>query len=416
MLKTGEKIKTDAGTPLTVKNAIGSGGEGITYLVQTSKGEKGIMKLFHSQFANDVTRERIRFLVGQNLAAKCQTLYGPAEAITSVNHVGHFASKATGRTMDEFLADPQSTFLECLTLACSVAHSIAALHADGISHGDIHSGNFMVNRNGSVLELACYDFDNYNHNAVPDPSMLGQQLYLAPELRQAAANKQPAIPTIESDLFSLACLLHEVILLKSVASGFDASKELFEEAMVKGKWLHDKAAGNSNPQEDPGGFPVDILNSDLARLFRQAVSLTPTDRPSALEWKEALNEALHSIFLCPRCDHPVIIDSSKMICPFCSKKYPHLILKTSNGTEITLENGSTLLTRESLDGSQYVSAHHAIIRRRGPEFLLESKGSNGTFRFAGGNWIKLPNEKAILIQGNDKLRFADIEASLSYSN
>jgi pSer/pThr/pTyr-binding forkhead associated (FHA) protein len=109
-----------------------------------------------------------------------------------------------------------------------------------------------------------------------------------------------------------------------------------------------------------------------------------------------------------------VIDISKISCPLCSSPYPHITLRISgNGHTFPLTQGATVVGRAELGGSLKVSARHAVFRRLGPETWIESTGSNGTYRWNGSGWAKLPDKKPLLVQNGDLLRLGDVEVQLN---
>jgi serine/threonine protein kinase len=413
MIAKGKIIKSGSGRRLRVDRFIKVGGQGEAYMTtEMNTGEKGVLKVFHDRFAGDDTMKRLRFLVGQDLASACPALRPPIEILDSRNLLGHYAPLAPGQSLEEFFMNPNITFLEGLQLALSLAHAVGEMHRRQLAHGDLRADNLLVNRVGTVLQLFVIDLDNFNAPTVPPPPMLGDNLYLAPEMRDALAHSRPAVPDLYSDRFALGVLMHEIILLRHVAAGADATEADFEKAMCSGRWIHDPAAPDK-PAGNPGGYPVEVLNADLARLFRSALSLNPTERPSPDLWEGELVKAINSVYCCPACGGPCVVDVSKNVCPLCRRPFPHLMLRTADGRTVSLERGSVSVGRNDLGGSMKVSALHAIFRRVGPETWIESLGSNGTCRWTGTTWVRLQNQKPILVQQGDWLMFGDVQGQLN---
>ena len=103
----------------------------------------------------------------------------------------------------------------------------------------------------------------------------------------------------------------------------------------------------------------------------------------------------------------------KAVCPLCKIPYPTLELIAPNGVRVGLDSGAVPVGRNVFPGAVKVSARHAVFRRIGPETWLQSFGRNGTYRWSGSNWIRLPDGKPILVQKGDRLRFADLEVAVS---
>ena len=345
------------------------------------------------------------------LIADCPAIWPPTDIINKRDMMGHYAPFAPGESLEVFFANPDMTFLEGLGLAIPLAHAIGVMHARQIAHGDLRADNILVGRAGTVLRLFVIDLDNFNAPAVPPPPMVGDSLYMAPELRAALGASRPAMPNLYTDRFSLGVLMHETVLLIHVASGADASEADFQRAMCSGRWIQDPAAPD-RPPGNPGGYPVEVLNADLARLFRSAMSLKLGERPSPDLWEGELTKAINSIYCCPACSGPCVVDVSKSACPLCRRPFPHLTLRLADGRKIPLERGPVSVGRGDLGGSMKVSVLHAVFRRRGPETWIESHGSNGTCRWTGTAWVRLPDRKPVLVQEGDCLMLGDVQAQL----
>jgi serine/threonine protein kinase len=414
VIQKGKILKSDSGRRIRVDGLIKAGGQGEAYgATEINSSQKGVVKLFHKRFRNDDTVKRLRFLVDQDLCSACPVIAAPVDVLNRANMIGHYTPFAAGAPLEEFLGNPNSTFIENLQLAITLAHAIAIMHARQIAHGDLHAENLIINRVGSVFQLHVIDLDNYNAPGMPLPPCVGHNLYMAPELRAALAKGLAAIPTVETDRFSLGVLMHEIILLRHVSAGNDDNEEHFQKAMCSGRWLQDPAAADK-PTDNIGGYPVEVLNADLARLFRSALSLDPAKRPTANVWEVELGRAFNSVFCCPKCGGPCVIDISKVSCPLCNSSFPHLTLQIrGNGHTIPLTQGATVVGRTELGGSMKASSRHVVFRRLGPETWIESLGSNGTYRWNGSAWTRLPDKKPLLVQNGDRLRFGDVEAQVN---
>lgn len=416
MIQIGKIVKSDSGRRIRVDLLIKAGGQGVAYLAtEVNSHQKGVLKIFHDRFNNADTRKRIRFIMGQNLKTACSVIEPPVDILDTKKTLGHYTPYVGEHSLEEYLSNPSYTFSEGIQLAIALAHAVVEMHHRRIAHGDLQSENLRISKVGLVFKLHVIDLDNFNAPGMPAPPCVGQNLYMAPELRVALAKRHPAIPTEATDLYSLGVIMHEIILLCHPSQGNDDNEADFQRAMCSGKWLLDPAAANRT-KGNLGGYPSTVLNADLARLFRSAVSIDPRKRPSSDMWESELGKAFNALYCCPFCGGPCVIDVSKTVCPydFCRKPFPHLTLRINGcGRSILLANGATVIGRNELAGSQKVSARHAIFRRIGPETWLESIGSNGTYRRNGGKWIRLPDRKSLLVQAGDHLRLADVEIQLN---
>ena len=413
MIDPGTRFTSKGGRDILIGDLITVAGQAEIYHATDSESKQDIVaKVFHEKFYTDKETKRLESIIRRNLSSVCPLLCPPIDMIMIPGRLAHYCPFVHGKTLEEYLANPQSNFMEAMQLAITVAHAFNALHRLEITHGDIHSGNIILSRDEGLLKIKVIDMDNFNAPECPAPSCAGHNLYMAPELRIALKKDQPVIPTLYTDRFSLGLVIHETLLLRHVCTGADDSESKFHQAMCCGQWQYDPSL-HKPISKDLGGYPAEILNTDLKRLFRRTMSLIPEERPSAQEWETELSKAFHQVYCCPKCGSPNLIDTSKQTCPMCQTPYPYLALKIiSNNQIIPLKDGATLVGRSKLGCSSQVSMHHAVFRRIGPETWMESTGRNGTYRWNGKNWSKLPHKKAILVQKGDHLRMADIETSL----
>ena len=405
-----KSLKTEThGMRLSLGDLEGQGGEGEVYRARNvATGEIMAVKLFANKFKTRDTIQRIRYLASLNIQNESPVLFGPIDTIVN-GDVGHVSRWADGVSLEEILKNPQFTLLDGIQMCLAIAQGVGVLHARQIAHGDIQSMNVKVHRDGDVAKVGLIDFDNYRSPAVPLPQMIGQHLYMAPELRQRSG----AVPDVGSDKYEMAIVFHEILLLRHPAAGYDATEDGFLNAMCSGVWTQDRAR-NRKDGSALGGYPVTVLNADIENLFRRGLSRDVGTRPSPLDWKDAFSKALNAVGVCPSCGVQFIVDSSKVECPLttCRKKFPDLRL-VFKGREIPLNSAAVAVGRPDLGGAHKISARHAVFHKIGPDTWMTAVGSNPTFRLAGGKWIQLTNNMKLLVQKGDKLRFADVEVDLA---
>ena len=119
-----------------------------------------------------------------------------------------------------------------------------------------------------------------------------------------------------------------------------------------------------------------------------------------------------SIQTCPVCRNYNMIDASKTACVFCNRPFPVLALATRHGQTIRVEKAAIQVGRMTLHGSPHVSSLHAIFRRVGAQTWMEPLGQNGTYRWSGASWMRLPDGQPVFVSGGDRLKFADLEVDV----
>lgn len=404
MPRNNDILRLESGQRVRVVASLSAGGEGLTYeALHLDSGQRGVLKVFNNKSPERV--KRTKFLIDQRLGERCELFCAPTDWIND-GFVAHFSPFAPGDPLETYLEQPGNSFFENLKLAIALSHAIAILNELGFAHGDIHLQNFMVNKTASGVEIVVFDFDNYRAPGAPPPLALGQEHTMAPEIRQAWMNGAPVAPDEYSDRYALTVVLHDTLLAKHPAAGFDGDPDAFTNCMLSGRWFHDPALG-AESAGSAEGYPSAILNADLARLFRRGLGLERHERPSADEWRAALGRSFERIYVHQPCSGPLFIDAGQTCCPFCGRRFPAIKLAfPSLRKEIVCNNAAVPIGRGDL-GSPKVSAHHAVVRRIGPETSLESFGRNGTYRWAATRWV--PINKAIIEPG-DRLQFADVEA------
>lgn len=139
--------------------------------------------------------------------------------------------------------------------------ALAALHREGIVHGDVKPSNVMLKRTGhaKIIDIgSAFDIDDPPHKQACTPA------YAAPEVLEGAQ------ATPQSDLASLGYLLIEMLSGAPIFAGLTNFAELLE---AKRMLVH----------RLPKLLPEDVVGSDLLmNLCRRLVAADPARRyPSA---------------------------------------------------------------------------------------------------------------------------------------
>ncbi len=201
---------------------LGKGGMGLVYLAQDTKlGRRAAVKLLPTLFTNHP--DRVRRL--QREARSASALNHPN--IITIYDFGrenghdYIASEfVEGRTLRDFVGDPDLTLTEILDVAIQVASALEAAHAAGIVHRDIKPENVMVRPDGYVKVL---DFGlakltegesgpfglgtgagQGSHFETQADTVLGTVNYMSPEQARGQTVDR------RSDLFSLGVVLYEL--------------------------------------------------------------------------------------------------------------------------------------------------------------------------------------------------------------
>ncbi len=363
--------------------ALGAGGQGKAQkavLADDPKTELVIKTLPATPEA--ITRTSA--LVDADLSSKSPFLSGPITMETRGDTIWHLAPFVEGVDLEN---DQPRSFPEQLEIAHNFACQWAIFEENGMAHGDIAPSNTMLNSDG-LVSLIDVDNARISDPAAPSPTMAGQRMMLAPEIRDG---NQP--PTIESDRFAAAVLLNMILLSRHPADQWATPPSALDQAMVSGSWPERHRTSQQNDT------PLEAIGSDLCALFDQAFALDPNARPSADTWRRRLLSALQNCWI-HRCGQAFVGDASTTACPWCADP---VTIKDTAGTLLIvvpaiqgrfrtpIKHGETIrLGRANLAGLPgTVSSKHLEISRQGDRLFLRHIGSNPTLIERNGQWWKL---------------------------
>ena len=153
-LRSGTLAKSGLGLPLAI-----SGGFALTYTVSTARG-KFAVRCFHRESKG---LERRYAAISKKLASLRSPYFLDFQFQPQGIRVDGAAypvvkmAWASGTTLGEFLDDNLRNPAALGRLADALAQLAAYLQKEGIAHGDLQSGNLMVSRDGSSVQLIDYD-------------------------------------------------------------------------------------------------------------------------------------------------------------------------------------------------------------------------------------------------------------------
>ena len=378
---------------------------------RSGSNEPLVLKLLHPRFCTPAMRRRTAALAERRLDRASPVLHAPIDMVDGPLGFGHVSPFAGGTPFEAYLGAPTSGFVDHLVCAAAIAAGLAAMERQGLAHGDLHWQNLRLDKQEGTLHAALIDFDNYVAPGLPLPPSIGQIRYYAPEIRR---DPRPNRVTPEADRYALAVLLHELLLARHPAAAvINDDPERCDQMMKAGGWPDDPA-GSPHPRSDEG-MPVDCLDTRLQNLFRRALSPLPDSRPTAAEWFAALGSAVENVYQCDHCRRPFIVDGGKRTCPHCRRAFAEYRFSIASRPEILLKNRAISLTHRDLHGGDG-TARQALLRRHGPDALLEPSGRSPVWRLGRDGAIALEPGRPHLLRPGDRLRFGDVEAVVSFGS
>jgi len=145
-----------------------------------------------------------------------------------------------------------------------VAAAVACMHGQRVMHRDLKPANIFLTLDGTVKvgDLGLGRF--LSDQTLEAHSKVGTPLYMAPEVLKGSGYG------VESDVWSLGCILYELAMLRSP----------FKEEGLSLYQLFQKVASGKYP-------PVSsVYSPTLRRVVAAALSLEPSERPAASELLE----------------------------------------------------------------------------------------------------------------------------------
>jgi len=251
--------------PYEILREIGRGGMGVVYLARDSRLDRHVaIKCVPDEMAGD--EERLaRF---QREAKLLASLNHPN--IATVHSLEEVDAKAylvleyiEGDTLFDHLDRTGRSWRDCVEVAAAIADALAVAHEQGVIHRDVKPDNVMFTGHGTpkVLDfgLACPARRSGEDTLkTVAGAILGTPGYMSPEQARGGAADARA------DIFSLGCLLHEMISGKP--------------AFVRDTVADSIAATLDDPPPSLAGIGVP---EELELLVTRCMEKRPEDRPES---------------------------------------------------------------------------------------------------------------------------------------
>ena len=260
------------------------------------------------------------------------------------------------------------------------------MHLRGLCHSDLNPNNFLVNLKTGKTSLI--DCDGLVVPGFAEAGVYGMKKYMAPEIVMGKA-----MPTINTDKFSLAVLIYQTLLFSHPLEGpkFHHADVDKDEALAFGaEALYIEHPTDHSNRPNPLAYTTDLFTARVKNLFLRAFTdglKDPLKRPQPGDWEAALMRMADRIVQCqnPKCPMSsfVVTESNSFICPWCKAPYkvaqgvPLLhLLRTGNKRGSYMSDDWTILgsqnrpilryhvdTKKTPESSSEMVAHFSVIRR-----------------------------------------------------
>ncbi len=365
-LRIGHELNVNGGSQsCEVLQLLGEGGQGEVYRVRTQTDELAL-KWYFKPFVTSEQRKSLADLISKG--APNERFLWPL-ALTSTAEGTGLGYLMPLRTK-EYAGIPAllkgkitPTFKALCRAGMQLSDAYFQLHSRGLCYRDISLGNAFLNPDAGDI-LIC-DNDNVAINKRGRASILGTPRFIAPEVIRGEA-----VPSRETDLFSLAVLLFYLFMLHHP---FEGKRET--EIHCLDGFAMDEIYGrnpvfifdpNDRSNEPDPRFHKRVSTywklypSFLRQLFVRAFTdgiHDPNARVRESEWRAKLANLQDSIIYCQRCGAENLYDSDRSSGTWCwypqcgQQINPPLLLVIDNRV-ITL-NHDREISRHNLDGTSY---------------------------------------------------------------
>ena len=198
--------------PYRLIGELGRGGMGRVFLAEDTRlGRQVALKILdQAHLASHASRERLR----QEARAAAQLRHPGIATVYVLEEIGEELCLAVeyirGRTLRDWMDEPDRPLDAAVTLARQVAAALAAAHDQGVVHRDLKPENVMVDDAGQarILDFGIARLMDADESAqrLTDPGFtIGTPAYMAPEQLQGEAVDRRA------DLFAFGILLYELV-------------------------------------------------------------------------------------------------------------------------------------------------------------------------------------------------------------
>ena len=351
-IPVNQQVILSDGTIATVQKELGSGAQGIVYLVDTPQGKQYALKCYHPEEMED------SFF--NNLIRDIIPTPPPSDAFLWPKAVAKYNGKNCGYVMDLApkgfyeLSDyfvgtrcPEAEFPSFsvrLQAALFICNAYMHLHRDGLCYQDINAGAFLIRPSDG--EVMICDNDNVCANGTSITGVKGFPRYRALEVMQGNN------PDKYSDRISMAIILYRLFMQDHPFEGIRGRKYPCMSEKYEKKYYGTEAVFvfdpfNNTNRPDPmitknhlkfWAICPPKLQETFQRAFSHEAITNPQSRISDKEWKEVLLDIRREMLVYYGADKQdydyyydtEIINRSGLVIP------KQAVLKFDNGTSYTI--------------------------------------------------------------------------------
>jgi serine/threonine protein kinase len=415
------------------RRSVGQRGQGEVYQVSVNSHPYALKWYFPDYIPQDPhLRERLEFVIkrgapNDRFLWPLEWVYDPGSGGETFGYIMPLREPRFKGLVDLMRRRVEPSFRALCTAAFELADSYLQLHTCGLCYRDISFGNAFFDPDTGEVRIC--DNDNVAVPGADTGGVAGTPRFMAPEIVRGEA-----LPSTDTDLYSLAVLLFYMFMLHHPLEGkreadihcFDlpAIRELYG---FRPLFIFDPNDDANSPvpgYQDNARIYWPIYPQFLRDLFTRAFTdglRDPRRRVRESEWRKAFVNLRDSIFYCGRCDMENFYDSEQLrqktphVCWSCQD---HLLLppRMRLGQSVVMLNHDTHLFPHHIGASYDFSAPIATVVRhpQNPNVwgLKNLSGKKWTVTRADGRLLEIPPGKSFTITANARIHFGPVEGEI----
>lgn len=291
----------------SIAELIGKGGEGEVFTIKGRSGQA--VKIYDSSLRAQ-REDKVRAMVSERLAVKTDLVAYPGEVVTDRrgNFVGFVMRLVSGyRPLHELYSPksrqrhfPKSDYRFIVHAALNVARAIGKVHQTGCVIGDLNHSGVLVAQDATVALIDADSFQ-FSLSGKSYPCVVGVPDFTPPELH--GKNLASVKRTTEHDNFGLAVAVFHLLFMgrHPYAGRYKGPDISMGDAIAQNRFAFSLARKAETQTTPPPGAPTLHMFPDVVtRAFENAFGLTPSARPSALDWIQVLSTLESSLNHCSK--------------------------------------------------------------------------------------------------------------------
>ncbi|MDE6427168.1 MAG: serine/threonine-protein kinase [Ruminococcus sp.] len=444
-LKIGEQVEMEYGGAATVKKILGSGGQGIVYLVDFNgidyalkwydvdkiKNARAFRKNIENNIKDGAPSEKFlwpKYLTKENELGTFGYIMdlrpqGYDSFVDILNTYRLDIDELTGRANK--VSVQFASLYAMVTAVINIVNAFRQLHRAGKSYQDLNDGGFFINVNtGDILVCDC-------DNIAPDGSNFGiggKPGYMAPEVVRGVAK-----PNVQTDKYSLAVVLFKLLFRGDPMEGEKVVKDVCLTETSELKHYGQQAVFVYDP-DDTSNRPVRGIHDNVIKFWRIYPAYVreafirsfttgirePNKRIIENEWQKLFIRLRSEIIVCTcgRANFTSMfekLDDTTFRCPKCGSEYVSLAF-SSRDYRIPLYVGSKFYECEINPRSDdFQTVVGELVENKLKPGMLGIKNSSGrTWRvkMPDGVFYDIAHGKGFPLWKGLEIDFGDVNAHI----